>query len=185
MDMLWKQAAIERLKLYEPKRLSLKSIPQEIRRLELEMQSIRSATSDGSPSKGGGSGREDMYLSNIVRREELECSLEQARIWVSLYDRVKTGTDAFNAPVYAESPTEVKNVLVCPVSTEDIITDFQLYGRRAEYELCIPKGDTHIWENRTVEFFGKKWRTFGIPLEWMEHRVPLPWNKRVKVERYG
>ena len=43
MDMLWKQAAIERLKLYEPKRLSLKSIPQEIRRLELEMQSIRSA----------------------------------------------------------------------------------------------------------------------------------------------
>ena len=80
MDMLWKQAAIERLKLYEPKRLSLKSIPQEIRRLELEMQSIRSATSDGSPSKGGGSGREDMYLSNIVRREE------QARIWVSLTD---------------------------------------------------------------------------------------------------
>ena len=86
MDMLWKQAAIERLKLYEPKRLSLKSIPQEIRRLEREMQSIRSATSAGSPSKGGGSGREDMYLSNIVRREELECSLEQARIWVSLTD---------------------------------------------------------------------------------------------------
>ena len=86
MDMLWKQAAIERLKLYEPKRLSLKSIPQEIRRLELEMQSIRSATSDGAPSEGGGSGREDRYLSNIVRREELECSLEQARIWVSLTD---------------------------------------------------------------------------------------------------
>lgn len=104
---------------------------------------------------------------------------------VILYDRVKTGTDAFHAPVYAENPTEVKNVLVCPVSTEDIITDFQLYGKRAEYELCIPKGDTHVWENRTVEFFGKKWRTFGIPQEWMERRVPLPWNKRVKVERYG
>ena len=86
MDMLWKQAAIERLKLYEPKRLSLKSIPQEIRRLELEMRSIRIATSDGSTSKGGGSVSEDMYLSNIVRREELECSLEQARIWVSLTD---------------------------------------------------------------------------------------------------
>lgn len=58
-------------------------------------------------------------------------------ITVILYDRVKTDTDAFNAPVYEESPTEVKNVLVCPVSTEDIITDFQLYGKRAEYELCI------------------------------------------------
>ena len=42
--MLWKQVAIETLKLYESKRLSIKSIPQEIRRLELEMQSIRSAS---------------------------------------------------------------------------------------------------------------------------------------------
>ena len=86
MDMLWKQVAIETLKLYESKRLSIKSIPQEIRRLELEMQSIRGATSDGSPSKGGGVGPANMYLSNIVRREELERSLEQSRIWVSLTD---------------------------------------------------------------------------------------------------
>ena len=84
-------------------------------------------------------------------------------ITVILYDRVKTGTDAFNAPVYAESPTEVKNVLVCPVSTEDIITDFQLYGKRAEYELCIPKGDTHIWENRTVEFSAKSGAPSAFP----------------------
>ena len=82
--MIWRQEAIEKLKEYEAKRLALKTIPLEIRRLELEMQSIRSATSDGSPVKGGGSGREDMYLSNIVRREELERSLEQAKIWVSL-----------------------------------------------------------------------------------------------------
>ena len=104
---------------------------------------------------------------------------------VILYDRVKTGTDAFNAPVYAESPTEVKNVLVCPVSTEDIITDFQLYGKRAEYELCIPKDDTHNWENRVVAFFGAKWRVFGLPIEWIGQNVPLAWNRKVKVERYG
>lgn len=84
--MNWKQEAAEKLKLYEAKRKALKNIPQEIKRMELDMQSIRSATSDGSPSKGGGSGREDMYLSNIVCREELRRSLDQARIWVSNID---------------------------------------------------------------------------------------------------
>ena len=104
---------------------------------------------------------------------------------VVLYDKIQTGTDAFNAPVYQEMAEEVKNVLVCPVSTEDIVTAQQLYGKRAEYELCIPKGDAHDWENRTVEFYGKKWRTFGIVLEWMEHLTPGTWNRKVKVERYG
>ena len=104
---------------------------------------------------------------------------------VILYDRVQTGTDDFNAPVYSETPVTVENVLVCQVSTQDIITDLQLYGKRAEYELCIPKEDTHTWEDRVVEFFGQKWHTFGIPQQWQESQLPLAWNKRVKVERYG
>lgn len=104
---------------------------------------------------------------------------------VILFDRVQTGTDDFHAPVYSENPVTVENVLVCPVSTQDIITDFQLYGKRAEYELCIPKEDTHTWEDRVVEFFGQKWHTFGIPQQWQESQLPLAWNKRVKVERYG
>lgn len=84
--MNWKYEAIEKLKLYEAKKLSLKNIPMEIARLESEMRGIRSAASDGTPVQGGGSGREDMYLSNIVRREELERSLEQAQKWVNLVD---------------------------------------------------------------------------------------------------
>ena len=84
--MNWKFEAIEKLKQYEAKRQSLTSIPEEIARLESAMQSIRSATADGTPVKGGGSGREDMMLSNIVHREELERSLEQAKMWVALVD---------------------------------------------------------------------------------------------------
>lgn len=84
--MNWKFEAIEKLKQYEAKKKSLLNIPQEIKRLEVAMQSIRSAMSDGSPVQGGGSGREDMYLSNIVQREELERSLVQAQIWVALAD---------------------------------------------------------------------------------------------------
>lgn len=84
--MNWKFEAIEKLKQYEAKKMSLRNIPEEIKRLEAAMQSIRSATSDGSPVQGGGSGREDMYLSNIVQREELERSLELAQKWVALAD---------------------------------------------------------------------------------------------------
>ena len=84
--MNWKFEAIEKLKQYEAKKQSLTSIPEEIARLESAMQSIRSATADGTPVKGGGSGREDMMLSNIVHREELERSLEQAKMWVALVD---------------------------------------------------------------------------------------------------
>ena len=84
--MNWKFEAIEKLKQYEAKKQSLTSIPEEIARLESAMQSIRSATADGTPVKGGGSGREDAMLSNIVHREELERSLEQAQKWVALVD---------------------------------------------------------------------------------------------------
>ncbi len=84
--MDWKREAVEKLRQYEAKKQALESIPAEIARLESKATSIRSATADGTPVKGGGSGREDMMLSNIVHREELGRSLEQARIWVRLVD---------------------------------------------------------------------------------------------------
>lgn len=84
--MNWKLEAIEKLKQYEAKKQALRSIPVEISRLESAMKSIRSATADGTPVTGGGSGREDVMLSNIVRQEELGWSLEQAQKWVDLVD---------------------------------------------------------------------------------------------------
>lgn len=104
---------------------------------------------------------------------------------VKLYQKIQTGTDCFGATLYDETPVEVENVLICPSSTEDVISDLQLYGKRSEYTLCIPKGDSHDWEDKRVEFFGKMWKTFGFPQEWIEGNVPLDWNRKVKVERYG
>ena len=86
--MNWKHEAIDKLKQYEAKKQALRSIPVEISRLEASMKSIRSTTADAIPVKGGGSGREDMVLSNIVHREELKIALEQAQKWV---DRVDAG----------------------------------------------------------------------------------------------
>ena len=71
--MNWKFEAVEKLRQYEAKKQSLKSIPEEVKRLESAMRSIRSATADGTPVAGGGSGREDR-------------SLEQAQKWVALVE---------------------------------------------------------------------------------------------------
>ena len=55
--MNWKFEAVEKLRQYEAKKQSLKSIPEEIKRLESVMCSIRSASADGTPVSGGGSGQ--------------------------------------------------------------------------------------------------------------------------------
>lgn len=106
-------------------------------------------------------------------------------ITILLYEKRQTGTDAFHAPIYEETPVEVPNVLVGEPSAEDIVNEMQLYGKRIAYTLAIPKGDTHDWNDVTVEFFGQKWRTYGGVTQGIEAMIPLAWNKKVKVERYG
>ena len=103
---------------------------------------------------------------------------------VILYNKVKTGEDEFLKPIYEEIPEEVENVLVSPASSTDIVDNLNLYGKKAVYTLGIPKGDEHIWEDRTVEFFGKKWKSFGFVTEGIDNLIPLSWNKKVQVERY-
>ncbi len=104
---------------------------------------------------------------------------------VTLYEKVQTGTDEFNAPIYEEQPVTVENVLITPEGDQDVINDMQLYGKHAEYELSIPKGDTHNWVDATVEFWGHKFKTFGFNHGYIQENVPLSWNAKVKVERYG
>lgn len=104
---------------------------------------------------------------------------------VVLYDRVQTGVDGFNAPVYDEIPVTVENVLICPVTTTDIVAEDQMQGKKQEYEICIPKKDNHIWEDRKVEFSGSLWQTFGFVQTWQAENTPGPWNRKIKVKRYG
>lgn len=105
-------------------------------------------------------------------------------ITVTLYEVEQVGVDAFNAPVYAEKPVEIENVLVVPLSDEEILNTVNLTGKKAKYQLAIPKGDTHEWENRKVKFFNEYWRVVGHPTEGIESMIPLSWNKKVKVESY-
>lgn len=94
------------------------------------------------------------------------------------------GNDPLGNPIVEDKPVEVSNVLVAPASADDITNQLNLTGRKAIYTLAIPKGDTHDWENKPVEFFGQRWKSFGIPLEGIDELILLDWNKKVMVERY-
>ena len=106
-------------------------------------------------------------------------------ITVKLAVRTKTGTDEFNRPIYSEEEIDVKNVLVCPATSEDVISDQNLSGKHLEYYLCVPKGDDHEWTDRKVKFFGQTWTVYGYPEEWIEANNPSIWNRRYKCERYN
>lgn len=108
-------------------------------------------------------------------------------ITVNLIQRTEAGRDPFNAPIYEEVSVPVDNVLVAPSTQggQDVIDAQQLYGKTAQYILAIPKGDDHEWADQIVEFFGQRFRVFGMPTTGIEDNIPLGWNKKVLVERYG
>lgn len=105
-------------------------------------------------------------------------------ISVTLYNKTKIGEDDFNKPIYEETPKTIENVLVAPAQEQEVLDILNLTGRKAVYTLAIPKGDTNIWEDAYVEFFGERWHTIGMPIEGIEAMIPLEWNKKVRVERY-
>lgn len=105
-------------------------------------------------------------------------------IQVILHEKIKIGVDEFNAPIFRDVVSRVDNVLVSPATTDDINSGMNLYGKKASYTLAIPKGDMHDWVNAEVEFFNRRWRTIGIPLEGIDENIPLFWNKKVTVEMY-
>lgn len=106
-------------------------------------------------------------------------------ITVVLVSKAQIGTDAFNRPIYEFVEENVENVLVAPATSDDLVTSQDLYGKKAVYTLAIPKGDAHDWNDVIVKFFAQEWHTFGFPLEGIEGNIPLNWNKKVMVERYG
>jgi len=103
---------------------------------------------------------------------------------IILYDKQKTGEDAFGHPVYAETPVTVENVLVGEPTSDEVTDALNLYGKHVAYTLAIPKGDENTWTDRTVEFFGEKFRVIGHPTQGLDHLIPLAWNKKVRVEHY-
>lgn len=104
---------------------------------------------------------------------------------ITRYGKVQTGETPLHEPIYEERAEIIHNVLIGEPSTEDVATELQLNGHHLAYVLALPKGDTHDWTNVHVSFFGQDFRTYGAVTQGIEAMVPLCWNKKVKVERYG
>lgn len=104
---------------------------------------------------------------------------------VQLVVETVTDYDPFGAPIYSEETVDVADVLVGQPTTDDITNTIQLYGKKIEYVLGIPKGDTHNWTDAIVYIWGEKYRTIGFPQTGIQDNIPLRWGQNVKVERYG
>lgn len=106
---------------------------------------------------------------------------------VKLITKMVTGKDAFNRDIVTKTETTVENVLVAPLSQtgDEIISELSLNGKKVKYQMAIPKGDEHTWEDTDVEFFGARWHTIGFSTIGIEDMIPLDWNRKVLVERVG
>lgn len=109
-------------------------------------------------------------------------------ITIDLVTRSQTGSDPFGAPVYTETLEQVENVLVGEPTSQEKAETFDLTGRRVQYILGIPKTDTHNWEDVEVVLpapFSGRYRSIGIPVSGVPELIPLTWNTKVMVERFG
>jgi len=109
-------------------------------------------------------------------------------ITIQLVTLTETGRNRLNEPIYSETTVNVDNVLVGEPSTDDITNALQLFGKKVAYTLAIPKGDTNNWVDAKVILpapFNGTYLTIGYPTSGIESNIPLHWNKKVKIERYG
>lgn len=106
-------------------------------------------------------------------------------ITITLYEKTASSErDELNRPVPGTvNEILVDNVLVQPLSEQEVTDTMNLTGRKAVYQLCLPKGDQHEWADADVSFFGKRWHVIGDVLEYIESMVPLSWNKQIRVEQ--
>lgn len=75
--MNWIREAEDKLRNYAAWQNAMKRNRAEIRRLEGDFVSIRSANVDSTPVQGGGNTREEAMCANIAHRQELGILLEQ------------------------------------------------------------------------------------------------------------
>ena len=98
--------------------------------------------------------------------------------------KTQTGTDPFGAPIYSTAFEDVPDVLVGNPTSDDIAASTDLYGKKIEYMLGIPKGDTHNWIDAEVIIWGQPYKTFGYPITGEQANIPLRWGQNVRVERF-
>ncbi len=105
--MNWKNEAIERLTRYSAMAQAVENIPKEITRLERSIQELRGCDPAKAPSAKNPGPRDDVLIGNIIKRQELNDSYENAKIWV---DTTQQALSVLNA----EEKTILTKMYVTP-----------------------------------------------------------------------
>ncbi len=85
--MNWKNEAIDRLSRYTAMSQAVENIPLELRRLEQNSTGLRGRRTDTVRVASSPSRQEDILIGNLIKREELTRSFENAKAWVKTTDK--------------------------------------------------------------------------------------------------
>jgi DNA-directed RNA polymerase specialized sigma subunit len=91
--MDWKREAEQELKQYPGRCRALKNIKLRHQALKEEMVTLKGASTDRIPVRGGASRMEDALVNNIVERQRLELTYKLTR---KLVDLTKQGLDSLS-----------------------------------------------------------------------------------------
>lgn len=88
MSNNWCVFAIQRLRDYEGRLTAAENLAEQIKTLSDNLTAIRSATTDSTPVQGGNENkREQMLISNISMRDELQKNLEMVKAEISITEK--------------------------------------------------------------------------------------------------
>lgn len=88
MSNNWCVFAIQRLRDYEERVTAVENLTEQIKTLSDNLTAIRSAVTDSTPVQGGNENkREQMLISNISMRDELQKNLEMVKAEISITEK--------------------------------------------------------------------------------------------------
>ena len=85
--MNWKHEAVKKLRRYDAMQRATVNLPLEIKRLKAENEAVRGGLQVGFTGGKGSQSREDALLNNLMTRQQLQWSLDQAQSWTGTVDR--------------------------------------------------------------------------------------------------
>ena len=102
---------------------------------------------------------------------------------VTVTRRTVTGRDGMGEPVFAETSTDVGNVLWHEATTDEMDESNRMFGVTCELSLDFPKTFTDSLEGCSVNVRGTEYRILGDPKGYMPDNCPTPWNRSAKAVR--
>ena len=85
--MNWKHEAVNKLRRYDAMQRATVNLPLEIRRLKAETEGVRSGLQVGFAGGKSSRSKEDALLDNLMKRQQLQWSLDQAESWTGTVSR--------------------------------------------------------------------------------------------------